>query len=406
MEGRMLRIMRMVWILIVACPSLFAAAQVDANSEALLRQVAAQFQKAQSAEVDLRITANVTEESETNKTSEDMVANYKLVIARPNRFALQCVDSKIREGTSELSGGGASAYSDGTNVTTSIGKSYMVRPAGKDLRNLESDSGNTMGAMAFISALFSAEPYQAILSGVIEATNAPPEKLAGLTFDRVNFRQEGLAWNLLATHGTNPALRRIEVFIPQLHLTLDFNGWKFNGPIPPNRFEFSPPADAKKVDSLTDGSDKEEEGEDSDLIGEALPQFKVKTIDGGTFDSASLKNKEALLVFWAGEAEHCVNALRVSAALAKETKGLVYQTVNVDEMPDNAKIKALLERNKLPGKAAVDEKRELIDELGIEGVPLTFLIDKKGIVRKAFLGYHKDYGDLLKKEIEAVRKPE
>ncbi len=387
----MLRVWRWILILAVAggMSSFAAAAKVDTNTEALLRKIAATFKEAKTAEVDLRLGAKM-------KEGGDLVADYTLAVARSNRFALQLKGEAL----------GASAFSDGTNAITYIPKLniYTTQAAPPDLRGLEADSGNTMGAMAFISALFSGDPYESILSGVLEATNAPPEKIGEQVFQRVNFRQEGLDWNLLVAPGDKPMLRRIEVQIPQLQLTLDFTNWKFNGEIAASRFHFTPPADAKKVASLADATDKEEEGEDSDLVDEPLPSLKLKILDGGTWDTASIRGKETLVVIWSGAAEHCQNALRGAADAVAGMKGAALQTINIDEKPDKAVIKGLLERNKVSAKnAAIDEKQVVAEEFGIEGVPMTFLVDKKGVVRKAFLGYHKDFCELVKKELEAVR---
>jgi cytochrome c biogenesis protein CcmG/thiol:disulfide interchange protein DsbE len=197
-------------------------------------------------------------------------------------------------------------------------------------------------------------------------------------------------------------VRRIEVTIPQLSMSMDFTGWKLNEPIPRERFVFVPPPGAKKVEKLLDEDEKE--GEDSDLVGEAVPKVKLKTLDGEAFDTGSLKGRVSLLVIWAGEAEHCASAIQAASELAASRKDVGISTINIDEKPDVVRIKGFLGK-KATIKTALDQDRQVVEKFELEGVPMTFLIDKSGIIRKVFLGFHQDFKTLLGKEIDALLSP-
>jgi peroxiredoxin len=235
----------------------------------------------------------------------------------------------------------------------------------------------------------------------LEAKYAGREKIDGVECDRVNMKQEGLDWRLFTTTGEKPLARRIEVTIPQqLDMSMDFTEWKLSAAIPNERFKFVPPPGAKKVDKLLD--EEEKEGEDSDLVDEPMPKLKLKTLEGDVFDSAALKGHPTILVVWSGEAEHCLNAIKAAMDLAAAKKIAIY-SINIDEKPDKLRIKNFLKTNKLNVKTAIDENREAVEKLEMEGVPTTFLIDKAGVIRKAYLGFHKDFKGLLEKEIEALQ---
>jgi thiol-disulfide isomerase/thioredoxin len=259
-----------------------------------------------------------------------------------------------------------------------------------------------MGSMAFITALFSDHPRAALLMGVLEAKYAGREKVGATECERIDMKQDGLDWRLFTTLGEKPLVRRIEVTIPQLSMSMDFTDWKLNQPIPAERFAFTPPAGAKKVAKLSD--EEEKEGEDSELIGRAVPKLTLKTIGGETFDTATLKGHVSLLVIWAGEAEHCASALQAAAELAAPRKGVTVASINIDEKPDVARIKGFLGK-KANMKTALDKDGEVVDKFEVEGVPMTFLIDKPGIIRKAFLGYHQDFKKLVGDEIDALLAP-
>jgi peroxiredoxin len=299
---------------------------------------------------------------------------------------------------------GATVVCDGTNTITFVPQPPMftIQKASKQIGGVDLAAQTAdMGSMAFITAMFSEKPRAALLAGVLESKYAGREKIDGVECDRVNMKQEGLDWRLFTTTGEKPLARRIEVTIPQqLDMSMDFTGWKLNAPIPNERFKFVPPADAKKVDKLLD--DEEKEGEDSDLVDGPMPKLKLKTLEGDVFDTAALKGHPTLVVVWSGEAEHCLNAIKAAMELASAKKLAIY-SINIDEKPDKLRIKNFLKTNKLNVKTATDDNHEAIEKLEMEGVPTTFLIDKAGVIRKAYLGYHKDFKSLLEKEIETLQ---
>jgi peroxiredoxin len=368
-----------------------AETPVDAKSSTILNGVSAQLSATKTAEVELRLSVHATNGP---APLGELSANYSLSIERPNKMALVLKDGSL----------GATVVCDGTNTITFVPKPSMftVQKASKQIGGVDLAAQTAdMGSMAFITAMFSESPRAALLAGVVEAKYGGAEKIGGTDCDRVNMKQEGLDWRLFTTTGEKPLVRRIEVAIPQqLDMSMDFTGWKLNAAIPGDRFKFAPPADAKKVDKLLD--EEEKEGEDSDLVDEALPKLKLKTLEGDVFDTAALKGHPTILVVWSGEAEHCLNAIKATMELAAAKKMAIY-SINIDEKPDKLRIKNFLKTNKLNLKTAVDENREAVEKLEMEGVPTTFLIDKAGVIRKAYLGYHKDFKTLLEKEIEALQ---
>lgn len=365
-------------------------AVVDPKADAILTALGAQLSSAQTAEVELRLGVK-----STNGPAPvgDLEAIYSLAVARPNKIAMVLKQGAL----------GATVVCDGTNTITVVPQPpmYTVRPAGKQIGGVDPAAAD-MGTMAFITALFSDNPRAALLGGVHEAKYVGREKIGAEEFDRIDMKQEGLDWRLFTSAGEKPRVRRIDVRIPHLDLSMDFTGWKLNGPIGSDRFRFTPPAEAKKVDALADA--KAKEGEESDLVDEPLPKLKLKTIDDAAFDTAWLKGSVSLLVVWSGEAEHCLNAIKATSEVASAQKGVRMYTINIDEKPDRTRIKALMSKHKLNVKTvAMDQDGEAVEKLELEGTPTTFLIDKTGVIRKAYLGYHQDFPAILAKEVRALQ---
>ncbi|HUS34445.1 MAG TPA: DUF2092 domain-containing protein [Verrucomicrobiae bacterium] len=360
---------------------------VDPDAERVLESVSAALANAKTAEVDLHLAVKTP----TAPSGEgDLTADYRLSVERPNRMALVLQKGNL----------GATVVSDGTNVVTFLPKPavYTVEKASGRIGAIES-SGD-MGSMAFITALFSTNARTALLAGVLEAKYGGRDKVEDVECERIDMKQEGLDWRLFATVGTNAVVRRIEVRIPQLSMSMDFTGWKLNRPIPADRFVFVPPQGSKKVDKLLD--DEERDGEDSELVDQPFPRLKLKALDGGSFDTASLKGKPCLIVVWAGEAAHCAGALKAVIELAASRKGLAAYSINVDEKPDQKRIKDFL--GNMAITTAIDQNGEAIDKLEVDGVPLTFLLNKDGVVKKAFLGFHPNFREVVGKELDGLGK--
>jgi hypothetical protein len=393
-DGTRMILLRMLFVALAIggwLGGLRAEALIDAKASAIVNALSAQLSAAKSAEVNLRLRV-----SSTNGPAPlgDVAANYSLAVERPNKMALLLKDGSL----------GATVVCDGTNTITFIPKPamYTVHKASKQIGTLEMASQTAdMGSMAFIAALFSDNPRAALLAGVTETKHGGRVKLGEMECERIDMKQEGLDWRLFATAGEKPLVRRIEVRIPeQLDLSMDFTAWKLNVAIPSDRFQFTPPADAKKVEKFLD--EEEKEGEDSDLIGDALPKLKLKTIEGDYFDTLSLKGRASLIVVWSGEAEHCLNAIKAATELATARKGVAVYLIDVEEKVDKARVKNFLSKNKVNVKTALDENGQVVEKLAIEGAPTTFLVDGKGVVRKAYLGYHADLKTLLGKDIDVV----
>jgi peroxiredoxin len=364
-----------------------AEPKIDLKTEELIRKLTAQFESSKTAEVDLDVTVKL--QAPENAT---MPAKYSLAVEKPNRIALEFKEGRI----------GASAYSDGTNGTMFIPmlNKYTVRPAPKSIGALVLETGasfgDVTGSMAFIAAFFSPKPYEALLDGVAQGTYGGMEVIGGREYQRLKFNQEGVSWSLLMTLGSQPRLHRIEVDVSKLpvnaeSMTMEFRNWKFDEKIAAARFRFAPPKDAQKVDALLDA--------DSDMVGEKLPEFKLKGIDGKAWNSAEWKGQPVVLGFWAGSEKHSIGALKDLSDLALDHKQVKFFTVNLDEIEDVAKVTALFNAHKVMLPVALDSAHSVSEELDVDGVPMTFYIDKEGIIQNAWLGHHPDFKKLVAKEI-------
>ena len=132
--------------------------------------------------------------------------------------------------------------------------------------------------------------------------------------------------------------------------------------------------------------------------GQPVPHFEVTTLDGHAINSASLKGEVTLVHFWA---TWCTPCLEEMPALDKfysehQKDGFEVIAVSVDDSVDESKVREFAKRYAFP--IALKENSK-VDGFGrLWAVPLSFLVDRKQIIRKTdWTGPEKIDADSLKK---------
>jgi hypothetical protein len=148
-------------------------------------------------------------------------------------------------------------------------------------------AGPMAGNMLFLDNLFRADVYAAIMEGVIEARYAGKEQVDGQECHHLKFIQDEFDWDLWVTTGAQPAVVKVWSDMTKgvvrandeapgmkgmrMVVVNRFSGWKTDAELPSNAFVFTPPAGARKVETLF-GEDEDlppdlTEGADFDLPG-------------------------------------------------------------------------------------------------------------------------------------------
>ncbi len=131
------------------------------------------------------------------------------------------------------------------------------------------------------------------------------------------------------------------------------------------------------------------------------PAAQVTRLDGSTLSLADLKGKVVFLNFWATWCRPCVEELPSIQGVFKKYEGnpdFQIVAVSCDETDDKSVVDFLADynRKKAPSPLAFpifhDRDHKAATAFNVNGFPTTFLIDKKGVVRKWFIG-PRDYTD-------------
>jgi thiol-disulfide isomerase/thioredoxin len=124
-------------------------------------------------------------------------------------------------------------------------------------------------------------------------------------------------------------------------------------------------------------------------VGERIPDYTAPGIAGGTIEwSKHVGEAPILLTVWAPWCPHCQAELPVLAEVAKDYPGVHVMTVvtSVGDQPGPDPL-AFMQDNGISFETAVDDGDETImHALGVQGFPMTYAVDRDGVVVQAWSG--------------------
>ncbi len=213
-------------------------------------------------------------------------------------------------------------------------------------------------------------------------------------------------------------------------LVIEQFGWT-SGPVSTQvagdrSFAFKPPDGFTKVDSLAgQGGGKEERTAVSEKLGKPAPDFTLTVLDGPgktkTITRAELAGKVVLIDFWATWCGPCLMELpeiqKLVETLAGSKKDVLIVALSQDDHPaEISEVRKLVEKTlstkkiNLAGspiaRIALDPSNSVGRAFEVEGYPTLVIIDGKGIVQSAHVGFNPDAAEPLHKslsrEIDAI----
>jgi len=137
--------------------------------------------------------------------------------------------------------------------------------------------------------------------------------------------------------------------------------------------------------------------------GDRAPSFTVPNLAGG--DHLSLdayRGKVVYLDFWASWCTPCLASLPAIEDLRREFPAEEFQVlaINVDSNPKKAR--KFLGKHPVGYPSATDPRGRLPESFGLETMPTSYLIDRKGVIRYVHPGFQKQDVSEIRSRIERL----
>lgn len=182
----------------------------------------------------------------------------------------------------------------------------------------------------------------------------------------------------------------------------EFTGAKLNELVPAEAFAMEVPQDAKIVKRLLGPAPSPP----NKLLGQKLPEFSFKTIDGKTIDREAFKDKVVVLDFWFTECTPCRESFPLVNKVYqkyKDSEKVVFLAVNAD--PDTLSDQTVRDTMSAWGSQvplARDPKQDIRNAFSVDSMPVLFVVGADGTMEYQELGFNPNLEQDLPGAIEAL----
>ncbi|MGH7437678.1 MAG: peroxiredoxin family protein [Polyangiaceae bacterium] len=149
-----------------------------------------------------------------------------------------------------------------------------------------------------------------------------------------------------------------------------------------------------------------EKSSDKGLIGNPAPDFTVARAAGskGKISLANLAGNVVVIDFWGTFCEPCKKSFPKLQDLSAKygESGLRVVAISEDEPEDKDKIPEFVKTYGAKFAIGWDEDKSVARHYKPETMPSSFLVDRKGIVRFAHVGYHDGEEVSIEKELKGL----
>ena len=124
------------------------------------------------------------------------------------------------------------------------------------------------------------------------------------------------------------------------------------------------------------------------LVNKAAPTFARATFDNQRVDLSALRGRVVLLNFWATWCAPCQVEIPRFIEWQSKYQGDGLSIVGVSMDDDSGPVKSFVQKRGLNYPVVLGDEKLGLAYGGVLGLPVTYLIDRKGIVRGRYEGQH------------------
>lgn len=122
-------------------------------------------------------------------------------------------------------------------------------------------------------------------------------------------------------------------------------------------------------------------------VGGMAPTFQTYRLDGAPAHfPAAYAGKPVVIRFWADYCKFCEGEMKAIESVFQRHKGKGLEVLAVNAGQDKAAVSAFIGKIGVTYPALLDEKSAIAKQYGVVGLPTTYFVDARGIVRAKIVG--------------------
>ncbi|MBI5904413.1 MAG: TlpA family protein disulfide reductase [Deltaproteobacteria bacterium] len=143
-------------------------------------------------------------------------------------------------------------------------------------------------------------------------------------------------------------------------------------------------------------------------VGQPVPKVTLPTIEGASVDISSYKGKIVLIAFWASWCPRCGEELTFLQGIYKSSPDIVVLAVNQESQNISRahieRVKNTLKEWKIDFPVLLDRNLDAWHAFGINALPTSVILDRKGIIRYAEANYYWATQERIAEVIQRIRQ--
>lgn len=128
------------------------------------------------------------------------------------------------------------------------------------------------------------------------------------------------------------------------------------------------------------------EGAAKTAIGREAPSFSYIDLDGKTRRLSDSRGRVVMLRFWADWCPPCAAEFPIIEKVYREMRGKGLDVIAVNVRQSETKVKEYIRRFELSHTVALDQDGRIAKQYDVKGIPMNFIIDRKGIIEGVVKG--------------------